>query len=102
MHGTESNVRYRAQACTQLRQPTAKARAETGASTSGAAIGEADVTDLTEFEVSLIRDHLEKLRSSAAFSRSSRLFAFLFYVVEETLAGRGRIAEGTRGRRRPL
>lgn len=90
MHGTESNVRYRAQACAQLRQPTAKARVETGASTSSAAIGKADVTDLTEFEVSLIRDHLEKLRSNAAFSRSARLFAFLFYVVEETLAGRGR------------
>ena len=89
MHGNDSNTRYRAQACAQLRQPTARARVETGASASSAAIGEADVTDRTEFEVSLIRGHLEKLRSNAAFSRSSRLFAFLFYVVEETLAGRG-------------
>lgn len=40
-------------------------------------------------EASEIRDHLEKLRSSAAFARSSSLFAFLAYVVEETLAGRG-------------
>src|SRR5258706_3672848 len=89
VHGTESNVRYRAQACAQLRQPTAKARVETGAPTSSVAIREAAVTDRPEFEVALIRDHLEKLRSSTAFSRSSRLFAFLFYVVEETLAGRG-------------
>ena len=44
---------------------------------------------LAELEAPLIRDHLEKLRSSAVFSRSSSLFAFLFYVVEETLAGRG-------------
>lgn len=47
------------------------------------------MTDIAEFEAPLIRGHLEKLRSSAAFSRSSSLFAFLFYVVEETLAGRG-------------
>ena len=47
------------------------------------------MTELTEFDASLIRDHLEKLRSSAAFSRSSSLFGFLSYVAEETLAGRG-------------
>lgn len=49
-----------------------------------------NVADFAGFEAPLIRDHLEKLRSSSAFSRSSSLFAFLFYVVEETLAGRGR------------
>jgi len=38
---------------------------------------------------SQIHDHLDRLRSSTAFSRSSSLFAFLVYVVEETLASRG-------------
>jgi TolB-like protein len=46
------------------------------------------MTACEEPDVSLVRAHLEKLRSSAAFVRSSNLFAFLVYVVEETLAGR--------------
>ena len=80
-HAIESTVCYR--------NPSAKAPLATGASPSDAAIGGADVTDFAEVQVPLIRDHLEKLRFSGAFSRSSSLFAFLFYVVEETLAGRG-------------
>ena len=86
MHAIESNIRHRLPA----RASAANERLETAASTSSTAIGDAGVTGLAEFEAPLIRDHLEKLRSSAAFSRSSSLFGFLFYIVEETLAGRGK------------
>jgi len=37
----------------------------------------------------LIRDHLEYLRTSAAFARSNGLYLLLAYVVGETLNGRG-------------
>ncbi|SCY89849.1 hypothetical protein [Rhizobium sp. NFACC06-2] len=39
---------------------------------------------------SLIRRQMEVLRTSRAFTGSDRLFALLEFVVEETLAGRGR------------
>ena len=40
-------------------------------------------------EAGLIREHLELLRASATFARSTSLFLLLEYVVRETLEGRG-------------
>ena len=37
----------------------------------------------------LVRSQLERLRRSPAFARSANLFAFLRFVVEETIAGHG-------------
>jgi hypothetical protein len=38
-----------------------------------------------------IRDTLERIAASAAFSRSDQLARFLRFVVDETLAGRGHL-----------
>jgi TolB-like protein len=89
-HAIESNVHGCIRAGSSLRQSAADGGIATGLTDFNTAIEAVGVTDLSGLEAAVIRDHLEKLRSSAAFSRSSSLFAFLLYVVEETIAGRGR------------
>ncbi|NKJ02413.1 hypothetical protein [Novosphingobium sp. SG707] len=44
---------------------------------------------MTDKDKSLIQGHLEDLRTSAAFAKSSGLYMLLEYVVSETLEGRG-------------
>lgn len=46
-------------------------------------------TDMPQPDGALVNAQLERLKRSPAFSRSNRLFAFLRFVVEETLAERG-------------
>ena len=45
--------------------------------------------ELGDFPQSQVRDALERVLTSPEFVRSKRISAFLRYVVEETLAGRG-------------